>query len=348
MPEPPSSSKRPVPKPAPPRSAGSTAPRTTRGVRPEPSPSRSPRRSPDTRSEPRDPISAGPLARVVECIGKRLKGKSGYELGAGANALILLRRLAIATGTDLPREGEEALLHWAGTHDLGQDRDLVKNVAARRKHAVDIRVAAGRRRGVDVVRHRLLVRPMWRMVTGIGERTNPHEIGIALHGTYGWPVIPGSTLKGVTRAWASNLADRADNQKKPGHLAVDITRIFGPSPTANSHCTGSVDVLDSLPASDVLTVTVDGVTPHVQPYYTEASASAPRTAPGEWYNPVPSPFLTVSAGQFAVDVIGPESDCRQFITWCEEACDELGVGAKTGAGYGYLIPRRAAEPETTI
>jgi CRISPR type III-B/RAMP module RAMP protein Cmr6 len=296
---------------------------------------------------------AGPLGRVVECLGAVLKGRVGYQLGAGANALLILRRVAVHCGEDLPLEGKVAVLRWAGEHALGQASELAQAVAARRDHAVAARVASGRRRGENVVHRRLVVRPMWRMITGLGERANAHEIGIALHGTYGCPVIPGSTLKGVTRAWAGQFLDDDVAWTRPGTrptVAV-IDQMFGPPPpgaragTATAPRAGNLDVFDALPTGEPMRVTVDGVTPHVQPYYGEDGAPAGRqaTAPGEWHNPVPSPFLTVSGGRFAVDVVGPQQDCDRFVAWCAAACDDLGVGAKTGAGYGYLLTDRDSD-----
>jgi CRISPR type III-B/RAMP module RAMP protein Cmr6 len=293
------------------------------------------------------PSVAGPLGRAVECHGKTLKGRAGYQLGPGANALIVLRRVGIHTGGQLSRDGELAVLRWAGEHAVGQDAELTRAAAARRDRAVAARLASGRRRGQDVVHRRLLVQPLWRMVTGLGERANAHEIGIALHGTYGWPVIPGSTLKGATRAWAGQFLDEQTPWTGPDlrPTAVVINRMFGPAPPGTAPAAraelhaGSLDVLDALPAGEPMRVTVDGLTPHVQPYYAEDTGpdGRPTTAPGEWHNPVPNSFLTVSGGRFAVDVIGPQADCERFAAWCQAACDDLGVGAKTGAGYGYLL-----------
>jgi CRISPR-associated protein Cmr6 len=197
---------------------------------------------------------------------------------------------------------------------------------------------------------------MWRMVTGVGERTNAQEIGIALHGTYGWPVIPGSTLKGVTRAWATQYLDEKVNWLGSGArpAADELDAMFGPPPVAPREASdsglrttrtraalhaGSLDVLDAFSAGGVLSIVVDGVTPHIQAYYGEDGSPAHEqtTAPGEWHNPVPSAFLAVSKGQFAVDVVGPAAHCDRFVLWCKAACDDLGVGAKTAAGYGYLL-----------
>src|SRR5258708_17092035 len=65
----------------------------------------------------------------------------------------------------------------------------------------------------------------WRMVVGLGGET-VLETDIALHHLYGIPYIPGSALKGLTRAYVTGeieefLSKRLEDDKK------DIKRIFG-------------------------------------------------------------------------------------------------------------------------
>jgi CRISPR-associated protein Cmr6 len=235
------------------------------------------------------------------------------------------RRVAFLNGEDVWRDGRNALLRWARDQLLGQDPAQVAEVARRRSAAMAARVAVGRRRGTPAVHRRLEVSPEWHLVTGIGDRSNPHEIGIALHGTYGWPVIPGSTMTGAARAWA--LSDASGDPEV-------VERVFGPPPGAGAHRAGTVDVLDALPVGGPVRVRVDGVTPHVQPYYGQPSNGS--VPPAEWHNPVPSTFLVISGGRFAIDLIGPSEDVDAAAAWCTGACTDLGVGAKTGAGYGYL------------
>jgi CRISPR-associated protein Cmr6 len=258
---------------------------------------------------------------VLHCDGQQIKGRVGHRFQSDTNALVLLRQVAFLDGDEVWKDARAALLRWARECGLGQDPVWVQHAARRREQAVAARVAAGGRRGEPIAHRRVEVSPEWRMVTGIGDRANPHEIGIALHGTYGWPVIPGSTIKGAARAWATTVHRAA---------AEEVTRVFGTGPGAGEQAAGSVDVLDALPVGGPVRVRVDGVTPHVQPYY------GGHEAPTEWHNPVPSSFLVVGGGRFAVDLIGPADDVELAATWCRGACDDLGIGAKTGAGYGYL------------
>ena len=264
---------------------------------------------------------------MLHCDGQQIKGRVGHRLQTDTNAAILLRQVAFLDGEEAWKDARAALLRWARDSGLGQDPTWVQHAARRRERAVAVRVAAVGRRGETVVHHRVEVGPEWRIVTGIGDRANPHEIGIALHGTYGWPVIPGSTMKGAARAWATSV----------DHVAAEtVARVFGAGPGSREPSAGTVDVLDCLPVGGPVRVRVDGVTPHVQPYY------GGQEAPTEWHNPVPSNFLVLSAGRFAVDLIGPHGDVELAAAWCRGACDDLGIGAKTGAGYGYLTAHDAA------
>jgi CRISPR-associated protein Cmr6 len=231
------------------------------------------------------------------------------------------------------------LLRWAVDHRLGQAPEGLAAVAARRSAALE----ALARRGRAVVR--LRVRPEWRLVVGLGNRGNPHEIGLSLHGTYGWPIIPGSSVKGLTVAWAEHLVRSTDLDEPV------LDEVFGtprprraqrPDPARNTG-RGSVCFLDAIPAGASVTVAVDVVTPHVQPYYTAAERGGDPVPPAEHHNPIPSQFLVVSGGEFAVDLIGPADHVGLAAGWCTAAFDELGIGAKTGAGYGYASVTQPGE-----
>jgi CRISPR-associated protein Cmr6 len=281
-----------------------------------------------------DPLrAAGPLGAKVEVTGGRLYerrggGRPGSARLDTANALVVLNRLAFfdsAAGT-LDDGGRRVLLRWAREERLGQDRDLVTAAARRRLAALHARPGCWLR---------LRARPEWRLVVGLGSKANAHEIGLALHGTYGWPVIPGSALKGLAAAWATASGASPD----------DVLRVFGgPRPDRRDAppAMGSVCFLDALPGRGPVTVAVDVLTPHVKPYYDDIAKGTPRpVAPAEYHNPVPVNFLAVS-GEYAVDLSGPsEADLDLAAGWLAQAGDERGAGAKTAAGYGYLALDRA-------
>jgi CRISPR-associated protein Cmr6 len=273
---------------------------------------------------------AGPLGRVIESDGTVIKPRTGYQLMADANALIMLNRVALL---DNGRLTDKALplLRWAAAMRLGQQPELIRNVAARRARALD----ALRASGLAVVR--LRAEPEWRMAVGLGSKVGAHEIGLSLHGTYGWPVIPASSLKGMASAWA--VASGASEEQ--------IWQVMGaPQPPGRMQKAvaeqGSVCFLDAIPGGGRVTVTVDVLTPHVKPYYdtTMSGSQAAPVPPAEYHNPVPVNFLTVS-GAFAVDLYGLDAGLVNLAAeWLTAAAQEQGAGAKTAAGYGYLTVTR--------
>lgn len=234
-----------------------------------------------------------------------------------ANALIVLNRTAFLDGLKL-RTGE--VLAWAATTDLGQDAHLATTVAARRSEAV-ARLCSGSQRD-----RRVELQPQWRLAVGLGNRANAHEVGLALHGTYGWPVIPGQALKGLTRAFARSSDDD------------DERRIFGSPPGEKDEdrkrC-GTVRFLDALPDGPVK-IQRDVLTPHVKPYYDLRPDGTPGAAPAEYHNPIPVEFLVVTEGTFVAHLIGPDADVELAAGWLRAAVDDMGAGGKTSAGYGYL------------
>jgi CRISPR type III-B/RAMP module RAMP protein Cmr6 len=294
--------------------------------------------------------AAGPLGRVIESDGLAIKPRTGYQLGADANALIIMNQLAFADARGaLDEKARLPLLRWAASTRLGQDESLVRDVAARRARTLDDLRAAGQ----AVIR--LRADPEWRLAVGLGNRANPHEIGLSLHGSYGWPIVPGSSLKGLAAAWAAASGVAAADIRRvlgsprpPGRDGTAASTTRGATlPARGSHGRGSVCFLDAIPADGPAAVAIDVLTPHVKPYYDSIARESgrPRVPPAEYHNPVPVNFLTVS-GAFAVDLYGPdEHDAELAADWLAAAGDELGAGAKTAAGYGYLTLTRLDDAE---
>jgi CRISPR/Cas system CMR subunit Cmr6 (Cas7 group RAMP superfamily) len=287
--------------------------------------------------------AVGPLGLAVEADDVSLKPRHGRSFEAGANPLVLLRRTAFVSssgGRDtasggLDKTATAVALAWAARSGLGQDATHLAHVCARRTRALD-RLAHGQGRHVV----RLVAEPEWRLAVGIGERGNAHEIGLSLHGTHGWPVLPGSGLKGLALAYARN--------EDPALLrAVFGWPLPGLDPGEVEAAVGGVRFLDALPDGEPVTVHLDVLTPHVKPYYDGAIkdvspaeikdvSPAERRPPSEQHKPEVIAFLSVS-GRFAVDLVGADPDhVRLAERWLTEAGEELGAGAKTAAGYGYL------------
>jgi CRISPR-associated protein Cmr6 len=205
----------------------------------------------------------------------------------------------------------------------------------------------------------------WRFIAGIG-RKGPLEVGFTFH-RYGFPMLPGSSVKGIARAWslislvaaldAKSLSDldkmlNEEDEKKfaeefketylqasPQAMthAFEFRQLFGTTGTA-----GRAIFFDAIPRQ-VPKLDLDIMNPHYPKYYQG----------GEWptdsQSPVPVYFLTVAPGtefRFAVGWRGLLDDETRRLRelakeWLIGGLTELGAGAKTSAGYGYfLAPRR--------
>lgn len=182
----------------------------------------------------------------------------------------------------------------------------------------------------------------WRFVTGLG-REHPVENGFAWHHVLGVPYLPGSSVKGVVRAWAEQWV---------GVNNDDALRVFGSADTApekREKSIGSVIFFDALPVGPVK-VQADVMTPHYVHYYQSQGATQP---PGDWSEPVPIPFLTVAPDQtflFSIAPRRPDSQedrhyCMLALEWLEEALAGIGAGAKTATGYGRFMRKQELEKE---
>jgi CRISPR-associated protein Cmr6 len=167
----------------------------------------------------------------------------------------------------------------------------------------------------------------WRFVTGLG-RSHPVENGFAWRHDLGTPYLPGSSLKGLARAYARDWEDLSNE---------DLHRIFGPKPEDDLQV-GRIVFLDALPVAPIA-LEADVMTSHYGPWYQDGKM------PGDWHSPNPIPFLTVAPGQtflFAVLPRNPSNekdrkDCAAAADLLVRALETLGAGAKTAVGYGQFI-----------
>ena len=213
----------------------------------------------------------------------------------------------------------------------------------------------------------------WRFIAGLG-RKGPLEVGFTFH-RYGFPILPGSSVKGVARAWAllqiaekvgatdlkeldGILSADGDKERKkyadwkarqPGEvqkLADDFRTIFGTIAVA-----GRAIFFDGIPACKP-TLELDIMNPHFPDYY---QGNQPPT---DWQSPVPVYFLTVAANtefRFAVGWRVDDEGWRGILDaegrrlhdlaqqWLKYGLTRLGAGAKTSAGYGYFRIARCGE-----
>ena len=178
-----------------------------------------------------------------------------------------------------------------------------------------------------------------RFVTGLG-CSHPVENGFAWHPTLGTPYLPGSSIKGMVRAWAKCSAD-------PQPACDIVQRLLGDLGQA-----GQVCFLDAVPLGPVQ-LEADVMTPHYAGW-------TDTDLPGDWRSPTPIPFLTTAAGTAFVFSIMPcctvsDGDLDTIGDWLGSALIWAGSGAKTAVGYGRFrrdetgegeLRRRRAERES--
>ncbi|MEF3272799.1 MAG: type III-B CRISPR module RAMP protein Cmr6 [Chloroflexus sp.] len=164
-----------------------------------------------------------------------------------------------------------------------------------------------------------------RFIVGLGNQ-GVAETGITLHHTYGVPYIPGSALKGLTSAYA-HLYLSGDNWRKGG---ADHAIIFG-----TVDMSGYITFFDALyvpgSAKKDCPLVQDVVTGHHPSYY----VGPHPTPPADWDSPNPVPFLTAT-GRYLIAVAGPSDWAQTALLILGMALRDLGIGAKTAAGYGRM------------
>jgi CRISPR-associated protein Cmr6 len=169
---------------------------------------------------------------------------------------------------------------------------------------------------------------------GLGN-ASPLEVGIRLSHTYGMPLLPASALKGLCRRVARLLK----HENKLSDDAIDA--LFGFSREKQA-AAGAVVFYDAwyVPRCENDTpFHRDVITVHHPAYY-----GSGEVAPTDFDDPTPVPFLVVKPGaRFLCVLDAPDRQWADFaqkmLLW---GLENLGVGAKTNAGYGYLAPPETA------
>ena len=189
-------------------------------------------------------------------------------------------------------------------------------------------------------------------VTGMG-LSHPVENGFTFHPTLGMPYLPASGVKGLLRGWVEQwMAHESD---KNGIIG----RWFGAAKgneDAMPEGAGNLIFFDALPTAPV-DLACDIMTPHMSKWYEKGgditSQDYATTAPADWHNPVPVPFLVVKKNTHFRFLLAPrltgnaerdaqaKLDVVQAMKELKEALEWLGAGAKTAAGYGRMVDREA-------
>jgi CRISPR type III-B/RAMP module RAMP protein Cmr6 len=165
----------------------------------------------------------------------------------------------------------------------------------------------------------------WRMAVGLGGES-VLETDLTLHHLYGIPYIPGSALKGLTRAYVTG---EVYPSKDIEHDNETVKHIFGSQDRA-----GTVIFFDAMPVDGKATFALDIMNSHYPNYYGE------KKPPTNDQNPNPVTFLTVTSTtfMFALATRDPRyiDDVNKAKDWLQKALEKYGVGGKTSAGYGYF------------
>lgn len=207
------------------------------------------------------------------------------------------------------------------------DQELVKAVRSRWQSYIDALDAGYINMSID-----------WRMVVGLGGNS-VFETDMTLHPLYGLPIIPGSALKGLTRAWVATEKKDTTPVTGPKGKSMPLSeRILGNPREGEFQHSGSVIFFDAILKNENFRLTLDIMNPHYSEYYTKKDIP-----PSNDKDPIPIPFLTVSQATFLF-AIAPRNplneehkrDASQALQWLQEALADYGIGSKTSAGYGYM------------
>ena len=201
-------------------------------------------------------------------------------------------------------------------------------------------------------------------VTGMG-LSHPVENGFAFHPTLGTPYLPASGVKGLLRGWVEAWMEH--EQGGDEYKYGVIGRWFGAAKgddkdkaRAMPEGAGNLIFFDALPTKPVH-LACDIMTPHMGKWYEKGGAIGAQdyatTAPADWHNPVPVPFLVVKRNTPFRFLIAPrlignaehdtqaKLDVVQAMKELKEALEWLGAGAKTAAGYGRMVDREAEKAQ---
>ena len=161
------------------------------------------------------------------------------------------------------------------------------------------------------------------IIAGLGS-SNVLETGLTLNPTYGIPMIPGSSIKGITAHYCLKIYGAGEY----------YDTLFGKvSDEHNDQEAGAVQFYDAwLTPESVKNAFIDDVmTPHHSDYY-----SGKSERPTDFDDPTPIRFLSV-AGTFEFWLGCCDSKCLDFaFEAVEGALKNLGIGGKITSGYGKM------------
>jgi CRISPR type III-B/RAMP module RAMP protein Cmr6 len=176
------------------------------------------------------------------------------------------------------------------------------------------------------------------LILHLGRANVLENVGLYCERTTGLPVIPGTAVKGVLSTWACWEANQNDDGSFPdpeswavqrsAFPANHARRIFGSDAETGSEHAGEISFLGAWPAT-LPKLALDIVNPHHD------------TSGRDLTRLTPSVFLSLESGpawDFVFLVRPGVSDAAELLntteTWLRESLSQVGLGAKTAAGYG--------------
>lgn len=187
-----------------------------------------------------------------------------------------------------------------------------------------------------------------RLLLHLGRASVLENVGLCADHTTGLPLIPGTAIKGVLSTWAcweaNQKSDGSFNEKSEfvqqrREFFKDLAgRVFGDNSDTGSQNAGEVIFVGGFPIAPPK-LGLDIVNPHHEPNGKDKR------------NLTPNVFLCVEPGTkwLFVFYVRPGADDASMLikattNWLIEALTQLGLGAKTAAGYGrFRIPNEADE-----
>lgn len=180
------------------------------------------------------------------------------------------------------------------------------------------------------------------LILHLGRSCVLENVGLYCDRTTGLPVIPGSGLKGVLSTWATWEANQkpdgsfpqpADWALRRTDLSANVLRIFGSDDKGGSTRAGDIIFVGGFPETPP-GMTLDIVNPHRDDRGNDKAKLTPNT------------FLCLPAGTKWNFVFFARPDAEDAVAlldvterWLRESLEQVGLGAKTAAGYGRFGPQ---------
>ncbi len=183
------------------------------------------------------------------------------------------------------------------------------------------------------------------LILHLGRANVLENVGLYSERTTGLPHIPGTAVKGVLSTWACWEANQNDDGSFPvveswmvqrSEFPMEhARRIFGSDEETGSESAGEVSFLGAWPAA-VPSLALDIVNPHHEEKMVRGTLERKDKE-----RLTPSVFLSLESGpawDFVFLARPNVSDAVDLLnvteTWLRESLSQVGLGAKTAAGYG--------------